>query len=210
MKKTILSILVLGGLLSFGEAKAQSFGLRGGINFQNLTGKDNNGNDFSNKLTTRFHGGVNVSIPVATDFVVRPEVLYVGKGAKSPAGNDYRINYIEVPVNLIYKPKLGNGNLMLGFGPYVGFGVGGKVEFTNGTEHDVKFEENVTNPQAGVAYYRKTDAGANVLGGYDFGRFSVQLNAQLGLANMYPEFNGVEPNAKIKNTGFGLSLGLDL
>lgn len=206
----MLGAFVLGLALFSGKAEAQTVGLRGGVNFHNLTGKDNNGYEFTNKLVPRLHAGVNLSIPVATDFVVRPELVYAEKGAKSPAGNDYKLSYIEVPVNLIYQPALGRGRLMLGFGPYVGFGVGGKVDFTNGAEHDVKFEENVVNPSPSTAYYRKTDAGLNVLGGYDFGKMSLQLNAQLGLMNIYPEFNGVQSNASLKNTGVGLSLGVKL
>lgn len=212
MKKMFPVLMMV--VLAFGatavQAQKTQFGVRGGISFQNLTGEDNNGYAFSNDLTTRFHGGVNVSIPLAKDFIIRPEIMYAGKGAKSPAGNDYRINYVEVPLNLIYVPKLGTGNLMLGFGPYMAFGVGGKVEFTNGEVHNVKFEENVTNMQPRTAYYRKTDAGLNVLAGYDFGKVSLQLNGQLGLMNIYPQFNGVQPTAKLRNTGFGLSAGIDL
>ncbi|HEX6914512.1 MAG TPA: porin family protein, partial [Chitinophagaceae bacterium] len=212
MKKIALTALVSACFMFFTEAGAQppAFGIRAGANFSTLTGKDNNGYEFTNRMKTGIHAGVNLSIPVAQDFVVRPELLYSEKGAESPAGNQYKLSYVEVPVNLIYKPVLGKGRLMLGFGPYMAFGVGGKVTFTNGEIHDVAFRSNVTEPEARTAYYRSTDAGLNVLGGYDFGRLSVQLNGQLGMTNIYPEFNGVEPTARLKNQGFGVSLGLKL
>ena len=206
----MLGALVLGSMLLFSEVSAQTVGLRAGVNWHNLTGKDNNGYEFTNSLVPRLHAGVNLSIPVATDFVVRPELMYAEKGAKSPAGNDYKLTYLEVPVNLIYQPTMGKGRLMVGFRPYVGLGLGGKVEFTNGVTHDVKYAENVVNPESNTAYYRKTDAGVNVLAGYDFGRMSLQANAQLGLMNIYPEFDGVQTNASLKNTGVGLSLGVKL
>jgi hypothetical protein len=204
MKKMILSALIA---CFFFTANAQ-FGVRAGVNFQTLTGKDNNGNAFTNSNKTGFHVGINYSIPIATDFSVRPEVLYSGKGAKSPANNDYSLNYLEIPLNLIYKPSLGTGHLMLGAGPYVAFGLDGNVQFTNGAKDDVKFADNVTTPTANTAYYKSTDAGINFLGGYEFtNKLSLQVNAQVGLMNIYPQFNGVQGPATLKNNGFGLSVG---
>ncbi|MCE3283086.1 MAG: hypothetical protein K0Q66_1823 [Chitinophagaceae bacterium] len=205
----MLVVLALASGLEAG-AQATEFGVRGGVSFQTLTGQDNNGNAFSNKLAPRLHAGVNVSIPVAPNFYVRPELLYAGKGTKSPAGNQYHLNYVEVPVNVIYKTPMGSGKLILGGGPYAAFGVGGKVAFASGGEDNVKFENNVTVMEANTAYYKQTDAGVNVLGGYEFGKMSLQLNAQLGLVNIYPAFNGVQGNASLKNSGVSLSVGYKL
>jgi hypothetical protein len=208
----MLSMLVLIGLAVSSSSMAQSteFGVRGGVSFQKLTGQDNNGNAFTNKMAPRFHAGVNVSIPIAQDFYLRPELLYSGKGTESPAGSQYHLNYLEVPMNLLYKPAMGKGKLLLGFGPYIAFGVGGKVAYTNGSESNVRFENNVTTMESNTAYYKQTDAGMNVLGGYEFGKMSLQLNAQLGLVNIYPSFNGVQGNASLKNSGVSLSVGYKL
>ena len=43
------------------------------------------------------------------------------------------LSYIEIPVNLLYKPVVGNGKLLLGFGPYIAYGIGGKYK-TDGDE----------------------------------------------------------------------------
>ncbi|MCO5240196.1 MAG: hypothetical protein M9904_09065 [Chitinophagaceae bacterium] len=37
-----------------------------------------------------------------------------------------RASYIEMPVDLLYSPKAGSGNLLIAVGPYVGYGTGGK------------------------------------------------------------------------------------
>ena len=113
------------------------FGLLGGVNFQNINGKDNNGNKLENGLLTGFHAGVNVNIPVAPDFYFQPGLLFSVKGAKndffSPgtkASGDFetttKLSYIEMPLNLLYRPQLGKGYILLGFGPYVAFGIGGR------------------------------------------------------------------------------------
>ena len=93
----------------------------------------------------------------------------------------------------------------MGFGPYVAYGVGGKVE-NAGIENDVKFEKEAGNA-ANTVYFKPFDAGANILFGYEFSnKLSAQLNAQLGLVNI----NAYDNDAKLKNTGFGVSLGYRL
>ena len=113
------------------------FGLLGGVNFQNINGKDNSGNRLENGLLTGFHAGVNVNIPVAPDFYFQPGLIFSVKGAKddffSPetkASGDFvtttKLSYVEMPLNLLYRPQLGKGYILLGFGPYIAFGIGGK------------------------------------------------------------------------------------
>lgn len=216
MKRKILSMAVL-GLIALGSYAQQTttttvnagrttFGVRAGVNFQNITGNDASDDDLENDLATGFHVGVNAEIPVGTGFYLQPGVLYSTKGANWSNGSKVKVNYLEVPVNFIYKPVLGTGNLLLGFGPYVAFGMGGKAEDANGNVANVVFnnELDVTEPDA---QFRPIDAGGNLLAGYEFAnKFSVQLNAQLGLVNINPETVSND-RARWRNTGWGLSLG---
>jgi hypothetical protein len=55
---------------------------------------------------------------------------------------ELQLNYLEIPVNLVYKPVLGAGRLLLGFGPYVGFGLGGKLKVATEQKTDVEFTKN--------------------------------------------------------------------
>ena len=197
-----------------------TFGIRGGVNFQNINGKDQDGNKLSNDLVTRFNLGVNVEIPVGTDFYFQPGVLFTTKGAKNEQvilGQDVistvNLSYLELPLNLVYKPALSAGRLLLGFGPYVALGVGGKVKYEEGgssQEQDVKFKNEVkVSDDTDVAYFKPLDAGANLLVGYEFhNKLSFQLNTQLGLVKINPEYEGaVDDKSSFKNTGFGLSFG---
>ncbi len=197
-----------------------TFGIRGGVNFQNINGKDQDGNKLSNDLVTRFNIGANAEIPVGTDFYFQPGLLFTTKGAKNEqvilgqnVTSTVNLSYLELPLNLIYKPALGTGHLLLGFGPYVAFGVGGKVKYEEGgsnQQQDVKFKNVVKASDADdVAYFKPLDAGANLLAGYEFhNKFSFQLNAQLGLTKINPEYEeAVDDKSSFKNTGFGLSLG---
>jgi hypothetical protein len=224
MKK--LSLIMIGALsvLSLNtiaqtqsiEAGGTTFGIRAGINFQNINGRDFDDDKLENKLVPRFHVGVNAEIPVAPEFYVQPGILFSTKGAKieeTLVTDEAKLNlsYIEIPINVLYKPVLGSGRMLLGFGPYVAYGIGGKLKAEGaGDDMDVKFKSKVkAGDDPDKVYFKPFDAGANFLVGYEFSnKFSAQLNAQLGLVNLYPDYEGVPENdTRYANTGFGLSVG---
>jgi len=227
MKKRISLIAALFSVALLSNAQqakeyttGTSFGLRGGVNFQNVNGKDEDGKKLENDLIVGFHIGANAEIPIAPGFYFQPGVLYTMKGAKGT--DDFlgqtikatvRLSYIEVPLNLVYKPTLGTGRLLLGFGPYVAFGIGGEVKYEGGgttVTQKIKYKKMVMNSDPDdVAYFKPMDAGANFLFGYEFTeKISVQLNAQLGLVKINPEYEGnTNDQTSAKNTGFGFSLG---
>ena len=202
--KTKIAIVSLLTVLLISQAKAQNgvtFGVRAGINFQNLTGKDEEGDKYSNKLKTGFHIGGNAEIPVAPDFYLQPGLLFSTKGAKYKNSDDKtNISYIEIPVNFIYKPVLGEGKLLLGVGPYAAFAVGGKYK-SGGVSTDINFGSSTDDD------LKRFDAGGNFLVGYEFSNhLSAQLNTGLGLVNIGNRAPG-DSKSSLKNTGFGLSIG---
>jgi hypothetical protein len=196
------------------QTTGTTLGFKAGVNFQNLTGKDVNGDKLDNKLKAGVGLGVNAQIPIATEFYIQPGIEFNQKGAKSNDGNyTTSLSYIDIPVSLVYKPLVGNGHLILGFGPYVGFGVGGKIKGNGGTA-DVKFDNDITisDFNTGNAYFKRMDAGANIFAGYEMSsKLSLQLNTQLGLAKINPSIEGIpDDQSSVKNTGFGVSLGYRL
>lgn len=198
--------------LSFAQSTATvnsqglSFGIRAGIDFQNLNGKDANGGSLKNDLAVRYDAGVNVAIPIAPDFYIQPGLLFRTKGAKVDWGlgsGAVNLYYLELPIHLLYKPLLGTGRLILGFGPYLAYGIGGKTSY-GGTSYDVTFE-NTNDPLKIGRAFKPFDAGADLAFGYEFSnRLSFQLNAQLGLVNISPDYGN---STTVKNTGFGISAG---
>ena len=197
MKKTMM-VLLLSLLVGGSTLFAQGLGLRAGLNFQNLTG---DGASDEAKMAPRFNIGLDYEIAVAPDFYFAPGLFFATKGTKYEfLGEDIQIglNYLEVPLNLVYKPVLGDGNLIVAFGPYVGYGLGGKAKSDGG---DVDIE--MGSEEEGSLYnYKAFDMGANLSFGYMFGAgLSLQFNTQLGLVNIS------HGDDAVKNTGFGLSLG---
>ena len=188
-------------------ANRPSLGVHIGGGLQNVVGEAPNGGDLNNGTIGSYNIGVNAEIPVGTGTFIQPEISYRLKGAElydDPI--ELKVSYIDIPVNFVFKPMLGTGNMVLGFGPYVGIGIDGKVKYENSNRtQDVTFRKTFETTDNRFQM-RRVDAGANFLAGYAFAnRLSFQLDAQLGLVNVMPENTG--QNAKWKNSGFGLSLG---
>lgn len=215
-------VLVLALAMVFSSiSKAQvSFGIRAGINLQNLDSKWPNGDDMKFDLKTGFHVGATAEIHIASEFYIQPGLLFGTKGAKLQNifnANEIKISvsYIEVPINFLYKPALGPGKLLMGIGPYLAVGVGGHVK-RDDKEGKVKFKNEITNLEWSDAWYdanyyvKRLDVGGNLLFGYEFTKkIAVQLNAQLGLADIAPKMDsgGGIDKSQAKNIGFGISFG---
>lgn len=216
----LIAALILFGVSANSQNTGTSFGLRGGVNLQNINGKDQAGDQLKLNMVPRFHVGVVVGIPVAPDFYFQPGLLFTTKGAKSKdrfLGMDmsveYNISYMEVPMNFLYKPMLGDGHFLLGFGPYLAYGIGGKAKFTIGslsTEEKIEFtKENGSVSFSNWKYFKSLDYGGNLFFGYELSSgISLQVNAQLGLAKINSDNNSFPNNkTEFRNTGFGISLG---
>lgn len=199
------------------EGAKTAFALLGGVNLQNINGKDFNGNTLENDLIIGFHAGVNAQIPIAPEFFFQPGLLFSTKGAQNTTAgikSTFNLSYLELPLNLVYKGALGNGWVMLGFGPYVGYGIQGKVKIesdvTGEMETAIEFKNEValTDPIS-QPYFKAFDAGANIFAGYEMaGGIFLQLNTQFGLLKINPEdLRFPDGESSLKNTGFGVSLG---
>ena len=222
MKTKLIStaiILMLSASMAMAQGTADaktSFGILGGVNFQNLTGTDAGGDKLTNDMVLGYHAGVNIQIPIVPQFYFQPGLLFSTKGAKntySSVTSTTKLSYIEMPLNLVYKGLLGNGFFMLGFGPYVGYGAGGKVTTEGGDvalKTDVEFKNvvEVGDPLL-VTYYKAFDIGGNIFAGYELSNgIFAQFNTQLGMVKINPEDKRItNDGSSVKNTGFGLSLG---
>lgn len=206
-RKYILTIAF--AVLSIHTAMAQvSFGIRGAANMFNMTVKDNDDDKMDTKMVPTWNAGVFAEIPLGTEFFVRPELSFAQKGYKADIINETKtkLSYVELPVTFLYKGALSGGNVMVGFGPYIALGIGGKVK--NGSTSDVKFKNDVSLQDATKnAYFKPLDSGAKVYAGYELGNgLSFTIETSLGLVNIMPKLNGSE-NGDAKNVGFGLGIG---
>lgn len=196
------------------------------VMLENTTGKRQ-----KTQFTPGWHIGLSVDVPVGNEFYIQPSLLYTRKGftqedswfAGTDNSFDVKANYFELFVNFLYKSPLGSGKLLFGAGPYLGYGTGGKWESEKdvvigdiiyGDHGDVHFSNDAMDGGGGNSYLygKPLDYGVNFLVGYEFfNKIIAQLNVQLGLANLIPEFpDGTKRDGTFKNIGFGVTLGYKL
>lgn len=195
MKKIKITLAALVAMVTMGTAvNAQTtFGIRAGVGMTGIYGKN------TDAAENRFgyHFGINAEMPIGNDLYFQPNLLFANKGLKGTNEGvkvQQMYNYIEVPLNLLYKGEVGAGKVLVGVGPYIGYGIRAKTKVGSESESGSFKDANLKN----------LDYGANLLLGWEFSnKFSAQLNTGLGLANIAKDGGEFKP----KNIGFGISLG---
>jgi hypothetical protein len=229
MKNFILSIgLALG---SFAAAQAQTImgGPELGLNLTNVSQRAN-GNKVSTDMIPGLKVGGILDIGVTPSFAIQPGLFFSMKGYQYnyrqtivlggfQYQEDYeakaRINYLEVPINFLYKAHWPNGTFFIGGGPYVAAAIGGEIDIerkrmllNNGdgkTITETWNDDIEVGTDGGRDHVTPMDAGLNFTGGYEFNNgIFARANLGFGLMNTRPD--GDDDNY-MRNMGFGLSIG---
>jgi hypothetical protein len=201
-------------------------GIKGGVNFANITFSDN-GETSSNNVLPSFNAGAYLDLPLGEGIALQPGLMLEGKGEKinyssSAVNTDYTIKvnpiYLEVPVNFVGKVPVGKeAHLLLGLGPYAAFGIAGRVKgdgtilgvSTSGSS-DIKWDDdtpfNSGDKNQGYDKLKRFDYGANFMAGFELGNVTLTANYGLGLAKV-PSGSNNSDDDKYKNRVFGISLG---
>ncbi|MBO9152769.1 outer membrane beta-barrel protein [Chitinophaga sp. GCM10012297] len=173
-----------------------------------------------------WHLELLLNVPVVAGFYLQPGFRYVTKGAALdetfdiktelsgvyiPRGSALRLNYFEMPLNIVYKRPLWKGRATLGVGPYLARGLNGRYSYNivqNGntvTKHikDVQFSRRHNDNLAVLRMY-PWDAGANFAIGYEFDNYlMLGANYSLGLTD-----NDRSGFTESRNRYVGISVGV--
>lgn len=221
---TALTALAL--LAGAQSANAQfSIGPRLGLNLANVSYTGDVAGNPDPKIKVGFQVGAAANIPLADKFAFQPALLFTQKGFKqdqsetetfsgvvvtSTAKGTAAFNYLEVPLNFVFTTGGENGFQVFA-GPYLAYGVGGKIESSITVKDDsglineshssnqpVKYASK--NGSGDYAYVRGFDVGLNGGLGYRQGPFQVQAGYGLGLSNLIPtNEDGSEESYKVYN-----------
>lgn len=93
---------------------------------------------------------------------------------------DESLNYIDIPLDLIFKLNLGGPRLLIEMGPQLSVGLNGKNESRYMDEVGDLDVEFGSDPDQ----YKRFELGANVGGGVEYGNFQLKGNYSTGLTNM--------------------------
>ena len=227
MKKTILlGAIALISLSTFAQDKSGdagiTYGVKAGVTFPTFSATDIR--DVTVKSITSFYVGGVVNIPVHSMLSVQPGLTLIGKGGKLPsseqllAGVDFYSQvttpmYLEIPVNLIANFEAGPGKVFVGAGPYLSFGIGGKLKPEDTAfgqiVRDIKFGTNSSSTSASDRKDLKSlDIGLNFLLGYQLTNgLSINGGYGLGLTNISPDTDLPNNKASLKNSVISVGLG---
>ena len=171
MRKIVLTFIFIGGLMASANSQT-SFGVKGGLNIASLVG--DGVENLSVRTSVHFTGMAEFEL---TDkFSIQPEIMYSAQGAKETLG-DYEamwyLNYINVP--LIAKYYIGE-RLSIEAGPYVGFLVNAKLDWSDNEDAGLDELEELTASidfgiNLGLGY--KLESGLNFGARYNIGMVNV-------------------------------------
>jgi hypothetical protein len=218
MKKWISTITFTVFVLSAFAQKRVTFGIRGGYAGYIIHGKHADGRKFNLRPEEGFSIGTDIEFPIGKNVYLQPGIMYNQKGSNFNSYHymgqvfhgDVKLSYVEIPVHIVFKPRLGSGHLMIGAGPYLGKGVGREAGVDQGI-YNIRFTMDVSSAELAESpfYFSPWDAGASFFVGYQLhNNLFVQLNNQVGMKRINPSVNGQwEGKTKHRNLGLGMSVG---
>jgi hypothetical protein len=197
MKKIILSVVTI---LSVSLASQAQFkvGIKAGINDNEQRIKVTEGSIYGGDKFKGYHAGLVGDLNLGSNFYLQPQLLFSRKGAvhlSSVGAKDTKVklNYVEMPVNLLYKIDLPFGKVFAGTGVTLSYAVGGKQEQDGVTTKLFHHSGNT---------WRREDVALNFTAGFEFNNgIFVSANSQKGLLDVY------KAGAGIKNRSVSLSVG---
>jgi len=212
-------------------------GIRAGVNFSTISGDMEDA-----KMKPGIQLGVVANFPMKNKkLTFQPGLIFAQQGAKwkdseteRKLGISYEmdtemkmvLNYLQLPVNLLYRHELNSGNiLLLQAGPYLGYGISGKSKFKEtanfsglskqelellqsygiSTNISESSEENINFGSDKKKHdFKSFDLGLGIGAGLLFNeKFQVGLGYNLGLADIGHYF-------VVKNNCVSLTLTLML
>lgn len=205
MKKIITVIALAAITVQIAQAQKSSFGFTAGATLSRITARFEGGS-LNTKSKVGFTAGVIGDVPISKELSFMPALNFVQKGGKSKSESfesTTTLNYIEIPLNFVYRTPGQSGHLLIGAGPSFAYGVSGKMKDNDPTEPmDAKVKFGTSNEDD----FKPLEIGANLLLGYQFKNgFNIAANYNIGLNNISPQ-----EAIKVHNNYFGLRLGMML
>lgn len=187
------------------HAQKSSIGFTAGATLAKVSAKFEGGS-FTSDSKIGFTAGVTGNIPMGRQLSFQPAINYVQKGGKSKSDSyesSTRLNYIEIPLNVVYQTQGASGHLFVGAGPSFSLGISGRTKDNDPIE---PIDEKIHFGTKETDIAKPFEIGANVLLGYQFKNgFTIAANYNKGLNNISPD-----ATTKDHNTYFGLRFGIML
>lgn len=176
MKKKLIVISLM--IFTLSSIYAQRAGLKAGFNLAHSKYNLEGWGIISSNLPA-FQIGLTGEYAFSEALYINPALGYSRKGVKlSLDGNqaDFSIDYLELPVNLSYKYDLGQARVFAIAGPYIAYGLSGRVK-SNTDSENLKFGSD--DDELG-----RFDYGIDFGVGLEFDHFNFTVAYSLGLPDI--------------------------
>lgn len=216
LKLTIVILFINSPVVLFAQV---GINITGGGNLSKINAIDRSNYKVTTMFKPGFQVGLSADIPLGRRALFYPGIAFVSKGYKSKNATGIttlNANFIELPLSVLYKMGAGQANILVGAGPYVAYGLGGKWNFKKSnladpteylTHGPIEFLNDYATRKTGsvIPYGRPIDLGGNVILGYERGSYKILFDGQLGLINLEPYEDGLRPIRATQQT-IGLKL----
>lgn len=220
--KRIVTLLVgaVTASVSFGQL---SIGIQGTGNLSDANIETADFVSSAKKMRTLPGAGIVADVKLSPALTVRTGLNYLQNGIKLETSmpgvpgeideisftGKVNLNYLQVPVNLLYTTK-GATQFFVGGGPYFSYAISGKtkqemtIKFSDGSTETEKEEgDPFEKDDDGETYWKRTDFGVGAMAGVKLpGGFFANVGYQFSFSNL----NKTEEE-KYKNRGLQLTIG---
>lgn len=224
MKKQVTVLLSCLFLLTvIGQAQLK-IGIAGGPQLSSVPGNPNPGWDtlqYSHSKRQGWRAGLvaDMRLGAASPLYLQSGMMFSNKGQRFSVKYDTAtngimevkglqyVNYMEVPLNLFLKFKLGEkSKFFIGGGPYAGFLFSGKerreTRYQNGTSALMQNTDLKVTTSPGT--YSNIEYGWNAMTGFEFGRFFVSAYYSQGMSDFY---KSTAPDGSFRHQAMAASVG---
>ena len=186
MKRKVL-LLGVAVLLAVGAQAQTTWGVKAGVTMPKINygikGLPLGMTFDSPESNVSFYATGFADIALSKKFSLQPGLSYQGKGGKTTTVEEdettklvTNFSYIEVPVNLVYYIKAGDGKIFLGAGPYVAYGIAGNRKTNKEKSEKISWGNDKD--------VKPLDIGLNTMFGYKLsGGFLINMGYGMGFSN---------------------------
>jgi Outer membrane protein beta-barrel domain len=217
-----ISIILLALFIVYSSATAQvKLGIEAGPDISRIfnAGYNYTSNDvivpYNTGSRTGFAGGVFADVSIGDLFLFRPKILYTMGGGEQPAVLDYNgnlvqpsakitMNYINVPLQVLYSPTLKMGRPWVGLGFYTAMMFGGTLNAA-GQSRSLHLGGSSTDD------FERWDFGFNPTAGLTLKNgVMIGVDYQVGMVHIsVPPVGGYGPRPNSRNSIWSFHVGYE-
>ena len=198
MKKCLMIIFCFISVSSFSQF---SLGVKGSFQMAKLFDKGSNQQYYDLSNINTIQAGIVLEKDLSKYFFIQSGITYNQKGgykeytglATSGSTTTLKVNYIQVPVNLVYKEKLNKSlKIVVAAGFYGAVGISGtekgydkSVSSTTTIDRKVQFTNSAVYVN-NETLVKPIDFGYNLSGGVEWNKFQFTIDFSRGFQTIFP------------------------